>query len=177
MITANRLIISARDYAEIERHLLQSEDEQVAFVFAQVEATAQGVTFRADEHYLVPPEDLGVQLPNHVSLTDEAQGRMIKMAWDRGAALVEFHSHTDPKCDAAFSRSDMAGFGEFVPHVWWRLKGKPYLAVVVAASGFDALVWRVSPDTAEALGGIEVGGETRRPTNLTLATRRLDHVG
>jgi hypothetical protein len=177
MIMGNRLIISERDYTDIERHLLQSEDEQVAFVFAQVEATSQDVTLRADEHYLVPAEELEIQLPYHVSLTDEAQGRVIKKAWDRGAALVELHSHTNPKYEAAFSRSDLAGFGEFVPHVWWRLKGKPYLAVVVAPSGFDALVWRLGPDTAEGLGAMEIGGELRRPTNRTLAARRLDHVG
>lgn len=174
---ANRLIIPARDYAEIHRHLLRGEDEQVAFVFAKVEATDRGVTFRAGDRYLVPSEDLEVQLPYHVSLTDEAQGRVIKMAWDRGAALVEFHSHTNPRYEAAFSGSDMKGFADFVPHVWWRLKAKPYLAIVVAPSGFDALVWRMGPDTPEALDAIHVGEAVQWPTNLTLSTRRLEHVG
>jgi hypothetical protein len=177
MKSGNRLIVPAGFYREIERHLLQNGEEQVAFIFAQFEVTDYGTTFRAEEHYLVPPQDLDVQLPYHVALTEEAQGRIIKAAWDRGAALIELHSHTNPDHEAGFSWSDLKGFKDFVPHVMWRLKSRPYMAIVVAHTGFDALVWRHNPDAPEALDSLEVGGEVRRPTGLTLETQEVDYVG
>lgn len=173
----NQFIIDAGDYASIERHLFQTRDEQVAFCFAQTEAAADGVIFRAVECYLVPPEELDIQTSRHVALTEEAQAKLIKMAWERRASLVELHSHTDPRYEAVFSPTDLAGFESFVPHVWWRLRGRPYLAVVVAPTGFDALVWRTSPEAAEPLHVFQVGDEEKRPTDLTLrAAEEASHV-
>lgn len=170
----NRLVIGAPEYGAVRRHLLQNRLEQVAFVFAQAEATGDGVHFRADDYYLVPPEDFDVQSEFHVSLTDEAQARIIKMAWDRRAALVDIHSHPRGGPRVKFSPSDLAGFGDFVPHVRWRLKGQPYLALVVAPSSFDALVWSTGADV-EPLAALEAGRRTHLPTNLTLAElRRAD---
>lgn len=168
----NRLIVDPGEYARLERHLLRGHDEQVAFCFARTEATEGGVVFEVGDSYLVPPEDLAVQTPRHVALTDEAQGRLIKEAWDKGAALIEVHSHTDPRFPAEFSFSDRAGFETFVPHVWWRLKGRPYLALVVTSLSFDAIVWRTGPQNAEALDVLEIGRQLRQPTNLTLTSRR-----
>src|SRR6266487_1407438 len=102
-----------------------------------------------------------------MELADETRAQVIKRAHDLGASMVEFHSHPYP-WPARFSESDRVGLEEFVPHVWWRLKGRPYAAVVVAPSGFDGLVWMTSPDRPEQLDGIACGDRLLRPTGLTL---------
>lgn len=151
-------------------HLLQGKDEQVAFVFADVTLDDDGVAFRGREIYLVPPSELLVQRAFHVSLTDDAQASIIKLAWDKQLAMVELHSHTDSSWPAQFSPSDLSGLEDFVPHVRWRLRGQPYLAIVVGPSGFDALVWR--DDVTEALDELAVGDQMLSPTGLTLAALR-----
>ena len=55
------------------------------------------------------------------------------------AALAELHSHPSLRL-AAFSLSDRIGLKETVPHMRWRLKKHPYLAIVVAPSWFNALM-------------------------------------
>lgn len=151
----------------IWRHLVRedSEVEQVAFVFARDGGGTPRV-FRYLEWLPVPPDGFALQSEFHLELADEVRASIIKRAHALGASLVEFHFHAGP-WPAAFSGSDFMGFEEFVPHVWWRLKGKPYLAIVVARSGFDALVWLEAPDRPDRLAGIVVDGRVRRPTHLT----------
>jgi hypothetical protein len=169
---SNELQMTEASYRDIARHLLQDSVEQVAFVFARPAPTPTGIIFEAGDYYLVPPEDFAFQSAFHVSLTDGALARIIKMAWDRREALVEIHSHTNPEYAAAFSPSDLVGLEEIVPHVWWRLKGQPYLAMVIGPTGFDALVWRLDPHTPEALTLLRIGRRSRQPTGITLARLR-----
>ena len=88
---------------------------------------------------------------DYFELTDEARIGLIKRAHVLQASLAEFHSHLSP-WPAAFSLSDRMGLKETVPHMRWRLKRRPYLAVVVAPSGFDALVWSRDPKISGAAG-------------------------
>jgi hypothetical protein len=166
----NRLALANDMRARLWDHLLQGEGEQVAFVFGEATVDDEGVTFHGREVYLVPPSELLVQQAFHVSLTDDAQAHIIKLAWDKQLAIVELHSHTDSFWPAQFSPSDLCGLRDFVPHVRWRLRGQPYLAIVVGTSDFDALVWR--NDAAEALDELEVGSQVLSPTGLTLAALR-----
>ena len=57
---------------------------------------------------------------------------------------------------------------ETVPYIWWRLKKRPYLAIVVTATGFDALVWLDNPNIPLQLDGIIVGKSLLSPTNNSL---------
>ena len=157
-------------YDSLRHHLLRGLEEQVAFIFAEGIDRDGDVIFRARELYLVPRDELSVQGPYHVSLTDDAQANIIKMAWDRRLALVEVHSHPGSTWPAQFSPSDLWGLDEFVPHVRWRLRGSPYLAVVLGSSDFDALVWR--DRSPEPLASIEVSGRVLEPTGLTLRALR-----
>jgi len=64
-----------------------------------------------------------------------------------------------------FSPSDIAGFREFVPHIHWRLKGKPYGAVVVAPASIDAALWE---ENALRLPlALNVDGTAMFPTRFT----------
>lgn len=140
-------------------HLLGSGrgTEEAAFLFAKGDPNGSGV-FRVLDWYPVPPEGFAFCSAYHFELTDETRSHVIKRAHDLGASLVEVHSHDDPE-PPAFSSSDLFGFDEFVPHVWWRLKGRPYMAIVVAPGGLDGLTWREGPSAPERIAGVEVGGE------------------
>ena len=140
--------------------------EEAAFAFAVREAENGDDRYHCIEWFPVPPEGFESRSPVHFELTDEMRAKAIKRAHDLGASLVEFHSHTGP-WPAAFSVSDILGFRDFVPHIWWRLKAKPYLAVVVASSGFDAFAWVTGPDAPVVLDGIVTESELLHPTGLT----------
>jgi hypothetical protein len=160
----SRLHIDGGSMATLERHLRTGPDEQLAFLLARWD----GDDARVFELRLVEPSRFDVQLPWHLTLGDEERGAVIKWAHDAGGALVEVHAHLagDP---AAFSSADRAGLDQFVPHVWWRLGRRPYVALVVADTTFDAVVWRSGPEVPEALEALVIDGrEERRPTGLTL---------
>ncbi len=163
-----QLALSPPLYAALWDHLLPTNHrvEEAAFVCAAREPTDGADVFRAVEWLPVPPEGFETRSAVHFELTDAMRAAVIKRAHDLGASLVEFHSHTG-RWPAAFSPSDRAGFREFVPHVWWRLKGLPYLAVVVTRSGFDGLAWIAGAQAAERLDGILVEEKVLNPTRLS----------
>jgi|SRR3989344_4055526 len=168
-MTETMLELPGGVYQDLRSHLLPSDskDEQAAFVFAQVVPVGKDLVFRFIDWRPLEPQDFATQHEAYLELRDETKGSLIKRAHDLNASLVELHSHPGPY-PAKFSPSDLAGFREFVPHVWWRLRGRPYTAVVVAPSGFDALTWLTSPHQPVALSAITVEGERLKPTGLTL---------
>lgn len=150
-------------------HLLQNDVEQVAFVFAAIEADDGTVVFTAKDVFLACADDFEIQSEFHVELTDEARARIIKRAWDTSTSPVEFHSHPGDCWEAMFSRSDLYGFAEFVPHCRWRLRGRPYLAVLVNPGGADALAWTGAGSKPVDLTAIRLTCGTQvRPTNRTI---------
>lgn len=161
MMSAPIVELTADDARGLWAHLLESSrgTEEVAFLFA-VYDPAGGGRFRVLEWYPVPPDGFTFCSAFHFELSDETRAYVIKRAHDLDACLIEVHSHDDP-FPPAFSPSDLYGFDEFVPHVWWRLKGRPYVAVVVAAGGLDGFVWRTAPNEPERILGVEVNGRLR----------------
>lgn len=156
-------------HRELMDHLLPANSliEEAAFVFVHSTSDRGKVVFRFTEWFAVDPEGFVHRSEGYLELTDTIRAQVIKRAHDLGASIVEFHSHPYP-WPAAFSQSDRNGLDEFVPHVWWRLKSRPYLAVVVSPSYFDGLVWLSDPKTPQLLDGIRVGKRFLRPTGLTL---------
>ena len=161
--------------ANLWAHLLQNEIEQVAIVFASVESQGDVTVFGAKEVYFATPDDFAFHSGFHIELTDEARARIIKRAWDTGTSPVEFHSHPGGLGPAMFSASDMDGFSDYVPNCRWRLRGRPYLAVVVSPNGFDALVWAGADDQPAALDAIrEAGAPPVVPTNRTIDSLKME---
>ena len=155
-------------YQAIIAHLLpdDSENEEAAFGFAQSIQRGSDIALTLIDWHAVDSRGFEHQSGYHLELADEMRPFLIKRAHDLECSLVEFHSHPGP-WPAQFSESDFIGLSEFVPHVWWRLKKRPYAAVVVAPSGFDGLVWLKAADAAEPLMGIEVNGSVLQPTGLS----------
>src|SRR5438105_2031859 len=122
-------------------HLLPDKKmrtEEAAFAWVHSEVRASDLIFTLVTWCPVLPHEFVYRSEAYLELVDEVRPRVIKQAHDLDASVVEFHSHlgTFP---AQFSRSDLWGLQEVVPHVRWRLKGRPYVAIVVAQRSFDAL--------------------------------------
>ena len=166
------LHLPADVHQDVWKHLLpdRQEPEAAGFMFARCVLQDDAYVFEHVEWYPILPDGFLVRSEDYLELTDETRATVIKRAHDLDASLVEFHSHTG-LWPAAFSPSDQLGFREFVPHVWWRLKGKPYLAVVVTRSDFDGLAWMVDANTPRYVDGIVVEGKVLPPTRLS----RLEH--
>lgn len=163
------LKLDAPLYDALWDHLLplKCRREQGAFLFCVSETMNGRFELRVVDRAFLATADFTVQETDYLELADATRASLIKRAHQIGASLVELHSHPGP-WPAAFSSSDRRGLRETVPHMWWRLKGRPYAAIVVAPSGFDALVWRENPHAPELLTGIMVGEELLTPTNASL---------
>lgn len=150
-------------------HLLppNSGREQAAFLFCRADQISDGLLFEPLDYMFLGGADFAAQYNDYLELTDEARIGLIKHAHRLGACLAEFHSHPGP-WPAAFSLSDRRGLRETVPHMRWRLQARPYLAVVVSPSGFDALVWARDARVPAPLTGIDVAGTLTVPTNASL---------
>jgi hypothetical protein len=169
------LVLPPPVHAALWDHLVPTNHrvEEAAFVYAARETTDGAEVFRAVEWAPVPSDGFVTRSAVHFELADAMRAAVIKRAHDLGASLVEFHSHTG-RWQAAFSPSDRAGFREFVPHAWWRLKGRPYLAVVVTRSGFDGLAWIAGAHAPERLDGVLVAETLLTPTGLSHGETALD---
>lgn len=167
------LKLPAGAYEDLVAHLLPGDtpNEQAAFLFARARGTDQGVALDVIDSAKLAAADFAVQTPDYLELADATRARLIKRAHDLDASLVEMHSHPGP-WDAAFSPSDLGGLSETVPHMWWRLNKRPYAAIVIAPSGFDALVWLDGPPFHQELHSLAAGSQILVPTNITIRARR-----
>lgn len=147
------------------REHLGGHIEQVGFFLADFDTERGAFVLR--EWRPMTPEAFEYQSAYHVTLRDEMRPEIIKWAWDAGACLVEVHSHGDEGI-AWFSPSDLYGFDEWVPHVRWRLRGRPYAAIVTISDSFDALAWIDDDSTPVQVTALEVDGVTQIATARTL---------
>lgn len=163
--------LTKSQYETLWAHLLPDEAsvESAAFIFADFEASNGSKVLTARDVFLVPKSGFQLQFDDYIELSDETRISIIKKAHHSKTALVELHSHPfDSPWAAAFSLADIAGFEETVPHMWWRLPGRPYAAIVAAPNGFDALIWSKDPHTPEFVTALRVDGRTLTPTGKTM---------
>lgn len=156
-------------HKDLMAHLLppESEQEQAAFLFVREQRDEEQAVFEVEEVAKLGGGDFVLQQGDYIEMMDEMRAGLIKRAHDTGTSLLEMHSHLGP-WPAGFSYSDRLGLKETVPHMWWRLKKRPYLAIVVAASGFDALVWLDNPKLPRQLDALLAGDRILKPTNVSL---------
>jgi hypothetical protein len=161
--------IDGSSYDELIAHLLprKIEQEQAAFLFARMIRTDREVVFEVIEQKKLYPGDFVIQKGDYLEMSDETRAAVIKRAHDLSSVLIELHSHLGP-WPATFSPADRSGLGETVPHMWWRLKARPYIAIVTASSGFDALLWLDNPKVPRALDALIAGDNLLKPTNNSL---------
>lgn len=156
-------------FRAVRSHLFPffSQREQGGFLLCKVTASSESTPdFSVVEWLPMKRQDYVAQDIDYLELSDASRVRVIKSAHAADCALVEVHCHpgSQPAC---FSRFDMAGLYEFVPHIRWRLKGKPYGALVFAPSSVDGLVWAGTSKAAVPLTSIIVGSRPITTTGLT----------
>jgi hypothetical protein len=164
----HQIYIDRRQYHDLRTHLFGGHYEQVAFLFAEHKEERSEAKFYVRRMRMMSPADLDFQSVYHISLTDDALASVIKEAWETGTVPIEVHSHLSADFAPGFSKSDYRGFEATVPHVRWRLQGKPYAALVFCPSGFDGLVWRGGGNHVEALDALIVGEQVRRPSRHSI---------
>lgn len=152
-------------YSALRRHLFKrgSKEEEVAFLYLTSSNGAD--VFDVTAHDLIGSEGFEHRSAYHFELSETTQARVIKRAHDLKACIAEIHCHRFQD-RARFSPSDIAGLKEFVPHVRWRLKGRPYFALVFAGRNFDGLAWLTNAEHPGIIA-LEVDGEIVAPTGLT----------
>lgn len=160
-------------FKKIKDFLLQDSEERVIFLLTNKTSEITKIIFEIKDIYLVPQNEID-QSSYSVRLKQISQAKIIKWAWDSGFSLAEIHSHPFSNKNTTFSYSDVVGLKEFVPHVWWRLKNKPYIAMVFGKRDYDALVWIDSPHSPKKLEGVLVENKLFRPTNSTLFNQNYD---
>jgi hypothetical protein len=163
------LHLPAQVHTDLLAHLLPPKQfcEEAAFVFASSEHSNGVMNFNFLDAVKLGPSDFLYQESDYLEMTDATRAALIKRAHDLNASLVELHSHLG-SWPAAFSPSDHHGLQETVPHMWWRLAKRPYLAAVVTRNEFDALVWLNNPEIPQSLDELVVGKRVLRPTNNSL---------
>ena len=168
-MTSIALSLSDELYKNLLSHLLSkpSGPEEAAFLFSDCRVESRKISLTVKEVFFVTADDFIHQSDAHLLLTDQARARIIKKAHDMNSCLIEAHSHPGP-WPARFSAYDNEGLREIVPHMKWRLPNRPYVALVMARSGFDALVWLDKRDYPIALKAIVTPTMVIRPTNLSV---------
>lgn len=162
-----RIEVGGRDYEQLRVHLdAGSEVEQVAFLLTAPYAGDE--VLRIARIQLIDAENFNFQSGYHVELADDVRPSLIKRAWEAEACVIEAHSHL--LGPSRFSPSDLAGFDEWVPHMRWRLRGRPYAALVFAPDDFDALVWDGDGRPAPLDALVVVDGPVVRPTGFSYAS-------
>jgi hypothetical protein len=157
------LVADGRLYETFQHHL-NDGPEEAGFFLADYEPTARSLALHTWRP--IPPDGFEGQSDFHLTLRDDVRADVIKWAWDSDACLVEAHSHR-PGRPASFSPSDVLGLDEWVPHLWWRLRGRPYAAIVVAGDTYDALAWIDGGNVPEQVDHLSVDNVLRLPTGIT----------
>lgn len=163
---AAKLAMTDRMLADIRHHLFGSGGPEEQGGFLLCKGTVAFDTFEATVWLPLCRDDYVEQAEDYLELTDAARARVIKAAHDHGGCLVELHSHPSSR-PACFSLADLAGLREFVPHVRWRLNGKPYLALVFGTTSFDGLAWVGGAKRAVAVGELITSTGPIAATGLT----------
>src|SRR6266849_2920994 len=174
------LVVAPDIQSAIWSHLLSGNDgfepvEQAAFGFAKITCDQGSTIVHLVDWVPIEPEGFSNRSGHYIELTDEMRATLIKRAHNLQASLIELHSHPFSS-GAEFSPSDLFGFEEFVPHVWWRLKGRPYLAIVVAPTGFDGIAWLTDPRSPVPLREVLAGDTVLRRTGRTLKRERFKNA-
>jgi hypothetical protein len=156
---------TAPQWATVATHL-RARPERVAFLTADDVDDQLTVTdlLLIDDDHLEPG-------PWCVQLTDDAQQRLLQWAAVRDGWLIEIHSHLGALSEPAqFSETDTAGLETWVPHVRWRLRQRPYAALVFGLVTIDGVAWAgPKGDPPTQITAWTVAGGATPTTGLSLA--------
>jgi hypothetical protein len=138
-------------------------------------SSADGRWVVVDVMYLDDETDYVRQDWHGMELADDIRPRSLKWATGHDAALIEVHSHGPGAGRTTFSNHDLRGLREGAPSLAWRLRGRPYGALVVGGRHhFDGLVWDGPKSPPRPLPRVAVGAQTLQASGRALS--RLAHL-
>ena len=156
----NKVIVTREIWEKTSNHLLQDDNEHLAFFLTNTTKTNNGITFLIRDVILVPDQDFSPQ-KLHMELSLDQILNVINTAKKKKMSLIEIHSHPFTTYQTSFSLTDLDGFKEFVPYILDSLPGKPYGALVLGQKSIDGMYWESK--IAKPLTKIEIVDE-----NLTI---------
>jgi len=163
------LRISNKDHDLLWKHLFSQDGEGAAFIYVKSNTHGDSMTLSPAGFEFIQSNDFVENNYLGLELRPETINKVIVSATKLKAKIVEVHSHPFSKKNTTFSDFDLRGFEEFVPHIWWRLNGGPYVALVYGHNDFDSLLWIKSPHDPQSLTHILLDeGEKVKPTGATL---------
>lgn len=149
--------------------------ERMAFLLAE-QTSLQDRWTVVDELYLADQVDYALQSAYCLELADPVRPRILSWATGQDVvALVEVHSHGKLSHRTTFSPTDLDGLAEVVPQMLWRLRGRPYAALVLGADDVDALAWLRRGEPPTAPGSIVFGDRTMTPTGIAVGILTQKH--
>lgn len=155
-------------YKAFKAHLFSKEGEMAGFLFTCVSRKKSAMLFDFLDVELVQEHELANSGYYGIELGEEVWNRIKVKASKLNACIIEAHSHPFSEKNVGFSHYDMKGFEELVPHLWWRMNGTPYGALVFGQRDFDALFWTENPHDQKTLNCIMTDeGRKFKPTNIT----------
>lgn len=149
--------------------------ERMAFLLA-IPTPVADAWIVVDDLYLTDELDYTYQAIHGMELADAVRPRVLSWATRPDVALIEVHSHRHLSHTTTFSPTDLEGLEEVVPQMLWRLRGRPYAALVLGSDDLDALVWSHRTQPPSAPSAVVIADRTLTPTGIAVAivTRNED---
>jgi hypothetical protein len=160
----HEIVIPEELTRRLRGHLFQNELEQAGFLFARVARDGSSLRFDVFDCYLVPASGWDVQMDVYLEMSHEERGRILKLARELDAAVIDCHSHPHSTDAVWFSPSDRSGITEFAQYVRWKLNGRPFAALVWGEDSVDGVIWQDDFLRAEVLASVLSGGLRMTPT-------------
>lgn len=141
--------------------------ERMAFLVASPDEAGEVWTV-LDDLYLTDCIDYVYQDVHGMELADEVRPRVLTWATRSNVALIEVHSHGHLSFQTTFSATDLDGLEQVVPQLLWRLRGRPYAALVLGGTDLDALCWSKRVEDVTVPVNVILGSRELTPTGLAL---------
>jgi molybdopterin/thiamine biosynthesis adenylyltransferase len=149
-----KLVISAIDFAQLERALFASAPAEGA-AFLAVEPDDDILRLRS--YRVFQPGEIDGSAIGHIAINEEAQIRELAAIKRARAAAVEVHTHPGSHANVDFSRYDDEELPAFARYVQNKLLGQPFGAVVLGHAGYAGRAWTKARKQEEL--DLEVVGE------------------
>ena len=134
----NKVIITKEIWEKTRNHLLQDDNEHLAFLLANTTKTSNGITFLIKDVIIIPDQKFTPQ-NFHMELSLDQILSVTNTAKKKKMSLIEIHSHPFTTYQTTFSLTDLNGFKEFVPYILDSLPGKSYGALVLGQKSVDGM--------------------------------------
>jgi proteasome lid subunit RPN8/RPN11 len=137
MTSCGRITFAETTFKEIQSHLLQGEQEEVALVFGHV-VRGESLRLVVSRWTPVPPEALLTHENYRFAVDSSFLVRCVKEARSREESVVLAHSHPGDPNQPAFSLADDRGEADLYSFLRTRLPNRPHGALVVSPGGVSA---------------------------------------